>query len=55
MFRFIGALLVLSGIPAWFTHVVVTIQGEQWLFLLAGAICAPVGVVHGWGIWLGYF
>jgi hypothetical protein len=44
-----------SAIPAWITHVITTIQTEQWVFLLAGAICAPVGVIHGWGLWFGFF
>jgi len=48
-------LLALSAIPAWITHVVVTIQNEQWILLVVGALFAPIGVVHGWGIWFGIF
>lgn len=48
-------LIVISTIPAWFTHIVVCIREEQWLFLIAGAIAAPIAVIHGWGIWLGIF
>lgn len=48
-----AALLALSAIPAWFTHVYVCFTNEQWGFLIAGAIFAPVAVIHGWGIWLG--
>jgi hypothetical protein len=48
-------LLAISAIPAWLTHVIVTIQNEQWVFLLAGALFAPIGVIHGWGIWFGLF
>jgi hypothetical protein len=44
------ALLVLAG---WTTHIIVCIQTSQWLLLIAGAIAAPVGVVHGWGLWFG--
>ncbi len=43
----------LSGVPAWFTHVVRCINTEEWIFLLAGAIMAPIGIIHGWGIWCG--
>jgi len=52
-----AALVValVTSIPAWVTHVVVCIQSEQWIFLLAGAIFAPIGVIHGWGIWFGVF
>jgi hypothetical protein len=47
----IVAWLVCLG--AWGTHVIVCIKTGSWLFLLAGAIAAPVGIVHGVGIWFG--
>lgn len=52
-----GSLMVLaiSAIPAWLTHVIHCIAVEEYVFLLAGAIFAPIGVIHGWGIWLGFF
>lgn len=46
-------ILLLTALPAWLTHIFVCIKSEQWIFLLAGAICAPIAVVHGWGVWLG--
>ena len=46
-----GFLVV--SLPAWITHVIVCISDERWIFLLAGAICAPVGVIHGIGVWFG--
>ena len=49
----IWIVITVSTIPAWFTHVFVTIQAEQWIFLLAGAIFAPIGVIHGYGVWFG--
>ena len=48
-------VIFFSTFPAWLTHVIVTIQNEQWVFLLAGAIFAPIGIIHGWGIWFGVF
>lgn len=51
---FIIALIV-SNIAAWFTHVVVCIQDESWLFLIAGALFFPIAMVHGWGLWFGFF
>jgi hypothetical protein len=52
-----GGLIALTfflwAIAAWFTHVIVTIQNEQWLLLIAGAILAPIGVIHGTGLWFG--
>jgi hypothetical protein len=49
----IWAVIALWAISAWLTHVIVTIQNEQWTLLIAGAIMAPVGVVHGTGLWFG--
>ena len=45
--------LGLSAAAAWLTHVIVCIKSASWLFLIAGAICAPVGVIHGFGVWFG--
>lgn len=47
-----GLLFVIGLIAAWFTHVVTCISTAKYLFLVAGAIFAPVGVIHGVGIWL---
>jgi len=44
--------LVVSG---WLTHVIVCLKTGQWGFLIGGAIFAPVGVIHGIGIWFGIF
>lgn len=46
-------LFVCTLIAAWGTHVIVCIKTASWLFLIAGAIAAPVGIVHGVGIWFG--
>ena len=48
----IFGLLVIAG---WLTHIIVTIQASQWLLLLAGAILFPIGIIHGWGLWVGLF
>lgn len=44
---------ILACIAGWITHVVVCIKTASWLFLIAGAVCAPVGVIHGIGVWFG--
>ena len=50
-------LLILSLFPlsiaGWLTHLYVCFTDEKWGFLIAGALAAPIGVLHGWGIWLG--
>lgn len=52
--RLLFALIALSTIPAWITHLVVSIQAKEWLFMIVGALVAPVAVVHGWATWLGF-
>lgn len=51
----IGLLLFGAFFGAWLTHVIVSISEGAWGFLIAGAIFFPVAIVHGWGIWLGFF
>ena len=48
-------LIVITAIPAWITHIVVCIRDETFVLLLAGAIVFPVGVIHGWGCWFGWW
>lgn len=48
-----GLALLLAVVAAWLTHVIVCIKTASWLFLIAGAIFAPVGVIHGIGVWFG--
>ncbi|AFH20919.1 hypothetical protein CL97_gp035 [Cronobacter phage CR9] len=47
--------VVIAAFAAWVTHVVVCIKTASWLFLIAGAILAPIGVIHGIGVWFGIF
>jgi hypothetical protein len=39
---------------AWLTHVMSCIAAGAWGLLIAGSLLAPVGIVHGIMIWLGY-
>ena len=43
------------GFGAWLQHLYTSFNNEQWGFLIAGAIAFPVAIVHGVGIWLGYW
>jgi hypothetical protein len=53
---FILGLGLLAWIVAsWITHVVVCIKAASWGFLIAGAIMFPIAVIHGTGIWFGWF
>lgn len=40
---------------SWLTHIVVCLKTASWGFLIAGAILAPIAVIHGTGIWFGIF
>jgi hypothetical protein len=40
---------------AYYTHVKACIHHEYTFLLLASIPLIPVGVLHGWGIWLGIF
>lgn len=47
------ALLVIASIGAWLTHIIHCLIYAKYLLLIAGALIAPVGVIHGVGIWFG--
>lgn len=47
--------LVLSPVAAWVTHIVVCLKTGAWGFLIAGAIFFPIGIIHGIGLWFGWF
>ncbi len=40
---------------AWLTHAGTCLARGQWLFMITGAILFPVGVIHGVGIWFGWW
>ena len=49
------AVAIILMVATWFTHVVNCIQDEQWFLLVIGILAAPIGWVHGLGIWFGWF
>jgi hypothetical protein len=57
--RLYGALFQLScgliAFSAWLTHVITCINDSRIGLLIEGAIMFPIGVIHGWGIWLGFW
>ena len=46
-------VLALMSIVAWFTHVFHCLFAAKYILLLVGAIIAPIGVIHGVGLWFG--
>lgn len=47
----LGSMCLVSS--ALITHVVTCIKDDRILLLIGGAIAWPIGVAHGFGIWLG--
>ena len=45
------AIIGIGSILAWFTHVIYCFHHAMWGFLVAGAICVPVAIVHGVYLW----
>jgi len=43
----------LIAFAAWVTHVVTCIKTGTYVLLVIGALVFPIGVIHGWAIWLG--
>ena len=48
-------LMALASFAGWLTHLWICFTTASWGFLIAGAIFAPVGVIHGWGHWFGWW
>ena len=46
-------LALAAAVIAWLTHIIVCLSTGSWGFLIAGALFAPIGVIHGIGIWFG--
>ena len=46
-------VIIFTLITAWFTHIIHCLMAGKYLLLIAGAFIAPVGVIHGIGIWAG--
>jgi len=46
-------MFALSCVGAWLTHIVHCLIYAKYLLLLAGGVIAPIGVIHGFGLWFG--
>lgn len=51
----IGLALGVVSVLAWLTHVITSLGEGWWGFLIAGALFFPIGIIHGIGLWLGFF
>ena len=52
IYAFIAIALGIMSFAAWVTHIVTCLSDGLWGFLIAGALLFPIGVIHGFGIWL---
>jgi len=51
----LGGCAIIACPLAWVSHLYVCFTAELWGFLIAGAIFFPVGIIHGFGIWFGWW
>lgn len=51
LFLFVGVMLATVG--AYIQHFVTSINEEMWVLLVLGAVIFPLGMLHGWLVWLG--
>ena len=51
----LAVAVILGSTAAWFTHLFVCFSDDRWGFLIAGAIMFPIAIVHGVGIWFGFW
>jgi len=51
----LGIGFTLASVAAWFQHLYTCFNEHLWGFLIAGAIFFPVAIVHGFGIWFGFW
>lgn len=52
-FFLLWATIIIGSIAGMITHIVVCLQDQNWILLIAGAIAAPIGIIHGIGHWFG--
>jgi hypothetical protein len=53
-----GIMVLLIAGPiaaAWLQHLYTCFTEDRWGILIAGAMFFPVGIVHGFGIWFGFW
>lgn len=51
----IALSILLVSAAAWFQHLYTCFNEKLWGFLIAGAIFFPVAIIHGVGIWFGWW
>ena len=52
---FVIFTMFILSISGWLNHIVTCFQDDRWGFLVAGALFFPVAIIHGWGLWFGFW
>jgi|HubBroStandDraft_6_1064221.scaffolds.fasta_scaffold676109_2 hypothetical protein len=52
---FIGIAFALLSFAGWCQHLYTCFNEHLYGFLIAGAIFFPIAIIHGWGIWFGWW
>lgn len=55
MGQLFGLAMGLLAFAGWCQHLYTCFNEKLWGFLIAGAIFFPIAIIHGWGIWLGWW
>jgi len=53
--QLLGAIVGLAAFAGWCQHLYTCFNEKLWGFLIAGALFFPIAIIHGWGIWLGWW
>jgi hypothetical protein len=55
MNAFFGLGITIAVVAAWFTHIFDCLITHSWGLLIAGALLFPIGIIHGFGVWFGFW
>ena len=51
----LGVVAFVWAVAAWLTHIIYCLKTGTYLLLIAGAFVFPVGIIHGTGVWFGWW
>jgi uncharacterized membrane protein len=49
------AAVILLPLAGYITHFIVCIANDKAALLIGGMIFFPLGIIHGWGSWFGFW
>jgi lauroyl/myristoyl acyltransferase len=52
---FIGIVFAFACIAAWINHMIYCFTEQAYVLLLSGAVFFPIGIIHGFGRWFGWW